>query len=434
MFVPPTGPFGPHQPAERLATPRRGLRAGLSQLAGLAVGLALGLTLPRITSGPQADATRTAEVLSVVGIAILGVASLIFSLLFLVVQWVAGNFSHRLALFRTDPLVWRVFAFVIGLISFTISATLAIGARPRVSVAVPLLTGVAALVALALVRHLQLRAFSSIQLARVLADIATRGQEVLDAFYPRPGNAQQSGPQPGDAQSGDPPSSGPSRQDPGTARLELPAVRGTVTWPNPTATIAQINLRRLVESAQHAGVIVVLRVPVGSIVNPGDPVADVRGGHLAGSQVLTAIIDGRERTFHQDPLFAFRLLADIGLRALSPAINDPATAVQVLDATEGLLLRLVDAQLDATGVPDEQGAVRVILDLPTWTEYLAVALDDLCSAATASPMALACAIRLLRDLIAAAPPERHDALRERLAWVEHQLAERHPPHMQAAPP
>jgi Predicted membrane protein (DUF2254) len=54
---------------------------------------------------------------------------------------------------------------------------------------------------------------------------------------------------------------------------------------------------------------------------------------------------GPERTFGQDPLFAFRLLADIGLRALSPAVNDPATAVQVLDTIQSLLAPLATRDL-----------------------------------------------------------------------------------------
>ena len=40
---------------------------------------------------------------------------------------------------------------------------------------------------------------------------------------------------------------------------------------------------------------------------------------------------GRSRTLEQDPAFAFRIMVDIASRALSPAINDPTTAVLALD-------------------------------------------------------------------------------------------------------
>ena len=87
---------------------------------------------------------------------------------------------------------------------------------------------------------------------------------------------------------------------------------------------------------------------------------------MADAAVLAGLVTGQERTFGQDPLFAFRLLADIGMRALSPAVNDPATAVQVLDTTESLLRVLVSRDLDVAQVTDNTGTVRVVLVLPSW--------------------------------------------------------------------
>jgi uncharacterized membrane protein len=89
------------------------------------------------------------------------------------------------------------------------------------------------------------------------------------------------------------------------------------------------------------------------------------------------ILTGPERTFGQDPLFAFRLLADIAMRALSPAVNDPATAVQVLDTVASLLQSLVSRDLDVADVADDAGIVRVVLALPSWDDYLRIGLDDL---------------------------------------------------------
>jgi hypothetical protein len=55
-----------------------------------------------------------AEALVAVGFGVLGLVTVIFSLLFLVVQWAFGSLSPRLNLFRDDPIVWRTFAFAIG--------------------------------------------------------------------------------------------------------------------------------------------------------------------------------------------------------------------------------------------------------------------------------------------------------------------------------
>ena len=81
---------------------------------------------------------------------------------------------------------------------------------------------------------------------------------------------------------------------------------------------------------------------VGDTVLELSPLLRVRGARQPlDEQALAASIEaGDERTFQQDPKYAIRLLVDIAIKALSPAINDPTTAVQALDQIEDLLLRL----------------------------------------------------------------------------------------------
>ena len=147
-------------------------------------------------------------------------------------------------------------------------------------------------------------------------------------------------------------------------------------------------------------------------------VADLHGGDASDAAVLAGLVTGQERTFHQDPLFAFRLLADIGLRALSPAVNDPATAVQVLDTIESLLAPLASRDLDVADIADDAGAVQVVLALPSWDDYLRTALDDLIESASRSPMVLLRARALLAGLLNAAPPQRRSSITWRLHRAE----------------
>ena len=86
--------------------------------------------------------------------------------------------------------------------------------------------------------------------------------------------------------------------------------------------------------------------------------------------MLRAVGLAATRTFEQDPKYAIRLLVDIAIRALSPAINDPTTAVQALDQIEDLLRRLSRRQLEAGYVRDGTGAVRVVVPVPQWQDYL----------------------------------------------------------------
>jgi hypothetical protein len=54
-------------------------------------------------------------------------------------------------------------------------------------------------------------------------------------------------------------------------------------------------------------------------------------------QLQASVALGSERTLEQDPTFAFRILVDIAIKALSPAINDPTTAVLAIDQLHRLL-------------------------------------------------------------------------------------------------
>lgn len=60
---------------------------------------------------------------------------------------------------------------------------------------------------------------------------------------------------------------------------------------------------------------------------------------------------GRERTIDQDPAFALRILVDIAIRALSPAVNDPTTATQVLNHIDALLLGIGSSDRAFRGSP-----------------------------------------------------------------------------------
>lgn len=380
------------RPLGRFARPRRRLRAGLVQLMCALAGLVLGLLLPRITTGSTVASTRVADALVAVGFGVLGLVTIIFSLLFLVVQWAFTSLSPRLNLFRDDPIVWRTFGFAVGVFVFSVTTALVIGDQEKVSVIVPAAEVVAVLAALALIRSLQTKAFVSIQLAPTLAAIAGQGRGIVDDLYRRPYTA------------GRPPAA------------PLPPRRRAVLWPNRQAILQQLDLGRLLAAA--GGAVIVLRAGVGDTLQQGAPVADLHGGEVADTAVLAGLVTGQERTLNQDPLFAFRLLADIGMRALSPAVNDPATAVQVLDTTESLLQALVSRDLDVADIADSAGTVRVVLALPSWDDYLRTALDDLLESASQSPMVLLRARVLLTTLLTAAPPARQPSIARRLDRAE----------------
>ena len=76
-------------------------------------------------------------------------------------------------------------------------------------------------------------------------------------------------------------------------------------------------------------------------------------------------------------MFGFRLLNDIALRAMSPAINDPATAMQTLDSIESLLTVLVRRDLAIGRIDDNTDTCRVVFDAFDWDDLLAAGTEEI---------------------------------------------------------
>jgi uncharacterized membrane protein len=162
---------------------RRRLRTGLVNLVYIVGALGLGLLVPQISVGATIESRRVTEMLVAVGAAFVPFIGIVYSLLFLVVQFGTTTFTPRLNLFRDSPIVWHGFSFFTGVIVFAFTAALAIGKDAQTTLLVPIAVMVAILVAIAVFRQLQGSAFKSIQLASTLAAVARRGREVVDGMY-----------------------------------------------------------------------------------------------------------------------------------------------------------------------------------------------------------------------------------------------------------
>ncbi|MFI1282651.1 DUF2254 family protein [Streptomyces sp. NPDC020858] len=415
--------------------PTRAMRRDASQLVCAIAGLALGLLIPQLQVGTQVDTGRAATMLFTIGFGVISLVSIIYSVLFLVVQFSATTFTPRLSLFRDEPIVWRAFAFAVGVFVFCITAGLSIGTRPRVSVIVPSAGMALTLVALALMWTLQLKAFTSIQLAHSLTAITTRAHRLYDALYEHPYD-------PGRTAPGAPPAATGSTGDtesgtatgPGTATATATGTgtgtgTGTtlVRWPGTATVLQQIDVPALVAAAKEHDCSISLRITPGRTLSRGMALAAVTGGRDLPERVLLgALVTGVERSFAQDPELPVRLLADIALRALSSAVNDPATAVESFDRLEDLLIRLAGRELDIGRIKDGAGRVRLTVPVPDWDQYIRTAVDDLVFAAAGSPMALRRMRDLLGRLLEQSPESRRAVVRERIRWVERTGSDTYP--------
>ena len=145
-------------------------------------------------------------------------------------------------------------------------------------------------------------------------------------------------------------------------------------------SVQAVNLRTMVALAQRYGSTLVLARSVGDFVTPGTPLVEVHGAAIpaGGKQLRGLFALGRERTIEQDPAFALRIMVDIATMALSPAVNAPTTAVQVLDHLEDFMRWIGAEELPAqVEHRDQEGRLRLLVPSQDWDELLTLAVTEI---------------------------------------------------------
>ena len=145
----------------------------------------------------------------------------------------------------------------------------------------------------------------------------------------------------------------------------------------PPGVIAGVELAPLVALASRENLVVELIPAVGDSVETGSDLMRVwgPGATARADRTSSSATSGRST---QDPMFAFRILVDVAIRALSQAINDPTTATQCLHRIQALL---ADGRLPRgwrpTSQTDGSGAIRVVVPSPSWDDYLDLGLSEI---------------------------------------------------------
>ncbi|MFE6361792.1 DUF2254 family protein [Streptomyces sp. NPDC057806] len=190
----------------------------------------------------------------------------------------------------------------------------------------------------------------------------------------------------------------------------------------PPAVVFAIDEPRLTRLAARHDVRVLLRHAVGDFVGSGVTVGrlDGRGPLPAGlaRRAASCVRYGPTRTVQQDVGYGFRLLADIAIRSLSPAVNDPTTAVQALDQIEEGLLRLAGRPLGPAWLLDRAGRPRVRCPAPQWPDFVSLALDETLLYGCGNPQVVRRLRALLDRVGAEAPKDRAQPLHERRAALD----------------
>jgi uncharacterized membrane protein len=386
--------------------PLLGLVAG-SLLLGL-----VGSVDEALASMPGLDNSMSPEaataVLAAIGGGMITFSGFVFSFAILIVQFGSSAYSPRMVSYflRRRVTQW-ILALFLATIAYCFQGLVTIGSEgraefvPTITVSVALLLLVFSLVGFIVLMH---AAGSQIRVDFVLASIGRLSRAQLARRLQRQGPTLGVLPDPDGT---------PDARD-----LASVAYRGE------NGQIVAIDTRRLARIAHRRAITLVLEPRVGDAITGGTPIARTDAPDAPGlaRKISRCLVVDDERSLIHDPLYALRLLVDIAIRALSPAVNDPTTAVRALDEIEGVLRSAADRRLGSLRLDLEPGHLEV--STATWDEVVDLALLEIAECGGGQVQITRRLVALLDDLIPDVPQDRRAALQRHRESLEIAVARR----------
>ena len=330
-----------------------------------------GIVLPRLEQAyfPYDSGISVASAqafFAAVASGMIALTGVVFTVGLVMVQFSAVAYSPRLVLLLArDPKLFHSLGVFIATFTYSLSVLLYVDRNE--SGVVPLISGfvVAGLLLLSMLLFSALmKGLTDLQITYVLHVIGDKGREVVRETFKRLDEKAKN----------------QTKRGPEACNVsELGPVVQTLRYFAAPRTIVKFDIDDLVRQARQAGAVIVMACGVGDTLVENTLLLQVHGAKTAlpESDLMRAVHFGFERTSEQDPKYPIRLLVDIAIKALSPAINDPTTAVQAIDQIEDLLRRLGGHDLDAGYARDADGDLRLIFPMPTWEDYLVLAFDEI---------------------------------------------------------
>jgi uncharacterized membrane protein len=354
--------------------------------------------------------TAQAVLAAVVGASV-GLTGFVVTVAVLIVQMATGTFSARyMRLFYRDRVLKSVLAVLVGTLTFSYGLMRRIEAGSVPSLGVTL-AGFFLAAGVVLFLVFLNRSIHRLRPVAVAALVAKAGRRAFDDALALALEADS----PEYAQ----------------APYEANEAPSLVVRTRRAGAIQAIDDRGLVRFAREHDCIVVLPKAAGDFVPEGSVLAEVYGGSGLGSseedKLRSMVALGVERTIEQDPAFAIRVMVDIAIRALSPAVNDPTTAVQVLDHL-GDTLRMIGSTpwsgLAPTPDRSHDGrSGRVIVRTRRWEDIVSLAITEIRAYGGRSIQVVRRLRALLEELLDIVPEVRRPAIEDELARLDATIAE-----------
>ena len=322
-----------------------------------------------------------------------------FGSLLVAIQVASGQYTPRII--ATTLLRDNVIRCTVGLFVFTLLFAIKGADRMETTVhqLIAFVVGLLGLICIVAFLFLIDYAARMLRPVSLVARVGEYGLEVMRSVYPEQSTEAQS--------------IAGSRQSPGP-------VERTIFHRGKSAIVVAVNVKTLVAEADKAKGVIEFATQVGDFVGSAEPLFLLHGGAAAIDErkLRASVVLGDERTMEQDPLFGFRILVDIAIKALSKAINDPTTAVLAIDQLHRLLRSAGRRNLRTDQILSGAGKLRVIFQTPNWEDFVHLAFSEI-RFYGAENMQIARRLRaMILNLTDTLPAQRHSALRKELELLD----------------
>jgi uncharacterized membrane protein len=237
----------------------------------------------------------------------------------------------------------------------------------------------------------------------ILARVGRRGIDVIQSVYPEVGD-------------------GTDRNENWRESIDDPPIR-TILHQGASQIVLAVNVAALLAEAEKSNGVIEFVPQVGDFVAVDEPLFNLRGGaaSLADQGLRANVAFGPERTMEQDPTFAFRIVVDLALKALSPAINDPTTAVLAIDQLHRLLRVVGMRYLGTDGIRDKSGRLRVIVRTPNWEDFVHLAFPEIRYCGSNNIQIVRRMRAMIENLMQTLPGDRLPVLQQELAALDREI-------------
>ena len=332
-----------------------------------------------------------------------------FGSLLVAIQVAGGQYTPRIIatiLLRDNVIRWIVGWFIFTLLWANRTMVQTGDAMvPQFQIFAAAILGLGSFVAFLLLIDYSAKLLRPVSLA---GRVGEQGIAVIESVYPEPARRTNA-------------SAAPARK--------LGPPDRTVRHQGHSKIVLAVNLPMLVAEAQRTGSVIEFVPQVGDFVAVGEPLFYLYGGNAAEvdePRLRTLVAFGIERTMEQDPVFSFRILVGIAAKALSPAINDPTTAVIAIDQLHRLLRLVGTRKLRGEEIADASGHLRVIFRTPNWEDFVHISFREIRNYGAGSLQIARRQRAMIENLTQTLPEHRHATLRAELELLDRAIAKQYP--------